>query len=339
MASRRRCNHGSGWTVLVCLVLGFSWTGCGGSAVSDIDDGEGASEPVEPGAPPGSVPDFAMYPDVGTEGETSEDGIAKLNEYRILAGLEPVVVDGTWSAACLGHLKYLDHLSVHNHGGECVLSHEELDVTNPYYAPLHDRAAAGALLACERNASGSLRPGRAVDRWINSLYHRLPLLHPGLARVGGAAYRGFVCFHYDSGTLPIDEPQRVVWPPDRTVDVPRSFVGRERPCPTNPSDPDGTAAVSCPSSGFILTATWYGPEGGYPYGPAVAEPTLRRVDDGASVPLLAWYADGVTGHDPAEGLIPRTVAWVPSAPLSAGMRYEAHLAGSGWTFRTGTRME
>lgn len=311
--------------------------GCGGATISDPSE---ELAPETPSAsPPALSPDVLVYPDVSMGAGSIEEGIAALNEYRALAGLQPVVSDAAWSTACLGHLRYLDFASTEQYGGACVLMHDEPDESNPSYAPLHEKAAGGALLACDRTSETQLSLGRSVDRWINSLYHRLPLLDPGLVRVGGASYGGYVCLHYASGTLPLDEPQQVFWPPANTFDVPISFVGRERPCPTTPADPNGTAAEQCPAAGFIMSSTWYGPEYGYPYSSSSAAPALFTDDDGQAVPLLAWYADGVAGHDPAAGLIPRTIAWVPAATLEEGRRYRAELSGESWTFRTGSRVE
>jgi len=332
MAPRRNRIDGSG--VSACCALLLALAGCGGSIEADPeDDGEGVSG-TEPVAEP-VVPDRDVYPDESAGAGTLDDGIAALNAYRARAGLGAVVADATWSSACLGHLRYLDHLSVSGHGGACVLLHDEPDEANPHHAPLHENAAAGALLACDRNGLGL---GRAVDRWVNSLYHRLPLLDPGLVRVGAATYAGFACLHYASGTVALDTPRQVVWPPDGTLGVPRGFVGREQPCPTTPLDPQGTPATSCPASGFILTSTWYGPEGPHTTGWTNEAPVLLR-EDGQIAPLLAWYADGVPGHDPVEGLIPRTVAWVPASSLAQTTGYRARMAGTSWSFRTGSRFE
>lgn len=298
-------------------------------------------EPSEDGpvtSPPGYVPSVPTYPGLNIGAGSIDEGIAALNEFRALAGLGPVVRDDVWSVACLGHLRYLEHESMHEHAGGCVLRHDEPDLANPHHASSHEQAAAGALLACDRSSSGQLSLGRAVDRWINSLYHRLPLLNPGLVRVGGAAHAGYVCLHYESGTVPLDAPHRVMWPPANTYDVPRSFVGREHPCPSTPSDPS-TPALQCPVSGFIMTVTWYGPTSYYPYTDSAPAPSLIRSEDGAQVPLGAWYADGVAGHDPAPGLIPNTVAWVPATPLEQGRRYRAVAGAVSWGFRTGDRME
>ncbi len=229
----------------------------------------------------------------------------------------------------------MDHLSVSGHGGACVLLHDEPDETNPHHAPLHEEAGVGALLACDREGLGL---GRAVDRWVNSLYHRLPLLDPGLRRVGVATYAGFACLHYASGTVELTTERHVVWPPDGTTGVPRAFAGREQPCPTTPSDPQDTPATNCPASGFVLTSTWYGPQGPHTTAWTTEAPVLVR-EDGESVPLLAWYADGVAGHDPVKGLIPRTVAWVPASSLAGETGYRARMAGTSWAFRTGTRLE
>ena len=329
-------SQGSRGVVAVSCALMLGWFGCGGAVVEPLDEDPEDDPKV---AEAGPLPQVPTYPDVSIGTTTIDVGLQALNAYRALAGLSPVVTDTTWSNACLGHLRYLDTLSTEEYNGACVLIHDEPDSTNPHYAPMHEQAAQGALLACERSETGQLSLGRAVDRWINSLYHRLPLLDPGLVRVGAATYGGFVCLHYESGTLPLDAPQRVVWPPSGTADVPRGFAGRERPCPTVPGNPHGTAAEQCPSAGFIITSTWYGASEGFVAAETQTPPELQLANDGQNVPLLAWYADGVSGHDPASGLIPHTVAWVPASPLASGTSLRAQLTGFSWTFRTGSRLE
>ena len=138
MAPRRNRIDGSG--VSACCALLLALAGCGGSIEADPeDDGEGVSG-TEPVTEP-VVPDRDVYPDESAGAGTLDDGIAALNAVRARAGLGAVVADATWSSACLGHLRYLDHLSVSGHGGACVLLHDEPDEANPHHAPLHENAA------------------------------------------------------------------------------------------------------------------------------------------------------------------------------------------------------
>src|SRR5258708_33627534 len=81
--------------------------------------------------------------------------------------------------------------------------------------------------------------GSGVDLWINGLYHRRPLLDPGLTKVGAASKNGYNCLNYRApgNTVPLKLAGPTLWPVSGMIDVPRTFSGSERPCPTNPTNP------------------------------------------------------------------------------------------------------
>ena len=92
-----------------------------------------------------------------------------------------------------------------------------------------------AAIACSSGSKYSL--GNAVDLWINSLYHRLPLLHPGLMRIGAAVVTSgrntWTCIQYRPGTDgSVRAPHEIFWPPPDVPNTDRTFNGNEGPCPT-----------------------------------------------------------------------------------------------------------
>lgn len=301
---------------------------CGGQAVPGTDAGTDAGA----GTP---------YPKPDSSSTTLQQGLDRLNLYRRAAGLSPATTDGAVSAACLGHLQYLA-TEASNTGG-CLLLHNEPNTANPYYSPEHQQAGMGALIACVPPSAGGLRLARAVDRWIGSLYHRIPLLSPSLASVGVAEHGGYVCLNFEQGTGPMSEVQLVTWPAPGMVDVPVGFPGRENPCPTTPTNPQATPAEQCPSSGFILTATWFGPPGSGAFSSVL--PASVTTSTGAGQPALALYADGV--NNPVPGGLPRTIAFVPGAQLPVQSTVHVNLQGvldgvqrdAVWEFTTGIRQE
>lgn len=309
--------------------------GCSGD-VLEPDDNASVAEPASTIATSPPITTKAFPPAALATGSLDQ-GLIQLNRYRALAGLGSVVVDKEASDACLSHLRYLvwedDQAKT-----SCKLHHDESNTKNPYYSKQGHTAGMGGLLACA-NSEGELSLGVAVDRWMSSLYHRIALINPGLTTVGIATYEGYVCLTHASGTKALASPQLVVWPPNGASDVPRVFAGLETPCPTTPNAPLSTAPESCPASGYIVTATWYG-SGGYPYAATAASPSLVESATGTRVGLTAWYADGAPGPNPTPGQIPQTVAMVPST-LGGSSRILVTLRGAGasvqWTFRTGTR--
>ncbi|MBI5535441.1 MAG: hypothetical protein HY898_22115 [Deltaproteobacteria bacterium] len=304
---------------------------CGGKTASEPDSGGGAT---------------SSYPQPATGSESLSQGVDRLNAYRTLAQLDAVVVDDAISQACAGHLQYLVAEAELTGTEGCLLTHSEDNHANPYYAPANERAGMGALIACVPPASGGLHLSRAVDRWIGSLYHRIPLLSPGLLTVGAAEYGGYVCLNFQQGTAEVSEVRLVTWPSGGMGDVPTDFPGRESPCPTTPSDPGGTAADQCPASGFILTATWYGPTGSGLFS-QVNSAGITDGSTGTALGVLALYASGLTGSDPVPGAMPHTLALIPDASLPTGslVRVESNVVIDGveraasWEFTTGSRME
>jgi hypothetical protein len=98
------------------------------------------------------------------------------------------------------------------------------------YSPAGSRAGLSSVIA-----PGVGGPDDAIDGWIGTFYHRLPLLEPGLVRIGwGLEGRVAVL---DSGSLvaPTEDPTHVAWPAPEAKDVPRRFCA-ELPNPVPGAD-------------------------------------------------------------------------------------------------------
>jgi hypothetical protein len=82
---------------------------------------------------------------------------------------------------------------------------------------------------------GANGPEDAIAGWMATFYHRLPLLEPGLVRVGWGLENGVAVL--DSGSL-VAPPEKciwVAWPPAAAKDVPRRFAP-ELPNPVEGED-------------------------------------------------------------------------------------------------------
>ena len=110
--------------------------------------------------------------------------LARLNFYRAMAQLPPVVEDSALSGAVGQHAQYMVA-----HG---VVKHSE-DRRDTWATP------EGAAAAAVSNLAGSTRPGEtdiwAVDMWMQAPFHALGMLDPALRRVG------FGIRHAEHGTL------------------------------------------------------------------------------------------------------------------------------------------
>lgn len=296
----------------------------------------------------GVGPEGVAYPPAAGAGDAAA-GVAQLNRYRATLGLSVVALDPASSTGCEGHLQYLIE-EAQKLGQNGYLEHTEPDRANSHYSAENEKAGKDSDLAWGQSGGpgGAMGQtlGEAVDLWINGVYHRTPLLDPGLVKVGVASMQGYNCINYNAtgNTTAVKLDHPVLWPAAGMTDVPHSFGGNEGPCPTNPNDP--LAGGSCASSGFIVSAVYY--NWGSARTSALTSVTSVTLTDSASqmpVPLLTWYADGVSGHDPAPGYMRDEIALVPQAALRSNTTYrvdiDATVSGNhaplSWSFTTGTR--
>lgn len=256
-------------------------------------------------------------------GDLVADGLARLNFRRAELGLPPVREDADQTRGCRLHVDYL--LALAEETGRPQLSHTE-DLSKPYASEEGNQAGVDSVLSLGRSDIAE-----AVDGWLNTLYHRLPLIHPGLATVGVHAANGVACVQYRPGTDgSAVTPHPVMWPAPDIRNVDPQFGGAESPCPTaeNPLGGGG-----CPASGAIATLGLHGLG-------AISNVMGRitRLDTGDDVPLFKTYWDG--GPTPHEmmGFLGGSIALIPEpesalVPAPYEVRIAATVGGEARTFR------
>ena len=178
--------------------------------------------------------------------EADAKALEKINAVRKLAGVGPVTIDAKMSAACAAHAAYLlKHYDTMMKAGTSM--HSEDPKLEGY---TKEGAAAG-----KASDIHYVEAPEAVDGWMASLYHRIPLLNADLLKIGlgyvkGTANPPWVCCVDVLTGLPSLTEERakvVMYPSDGQKDVPLDFGG-ERPTPI-PDDPDQ-------KGGFPVTATF-----------------------------------------------------------------------------------
>jgi hypothetical protein len=193
----------------------------------------------------------------------SAKALDRINAVRKAAGLEPVTLDAKLSAGCAAHAAYLvknaKHPSVQGLG-----AHNE-DKSLPGYTPEGEKAGKSSDIHF-------VEPLAAVDGWMASLFHRVPLLHPHLKKVGIGSVAGGSWGHVTlvdvmSGREGGKAAAPVLWPPDKAVDIPLAFGG-EIPDPI-PDDKDRKA-------GYPITVSFVS-------GEPVKEATATLKADGKDV--------------------------------------------------------
>lgn len=148
--------------------------------------------------------------------EVAPAGLAHLQDLRIraLGGDAPDLhLLPALSRGCEGHCAYLEaHEELWSEWPEV---HEE-DPLDERSSPGGSWAGAHGVIAFTGDAEA------AVEQWMGTFFHRLPLLDPGLRAVGLASSERITVLDCTSVVLP--SPRSVLWPEDGATEVPLRFV-------------------------------------------------------------------------------------------------------------------
>ena len=173
-------------------------------------------------------------------------------------------------------------------------------------------------------AYGVERPEDAIEEWMGTFYHRLPLLEPGLLRIGFGWESDVAVMDVTSLWAPPDGTWAVVWPYEGMKSVPLAFL---------PELPNPVPDVDQETLGYPITLQTGLPEYGRP--PIAIEMELTL--DGAKVDCHFSTPDAPTNVEAA----PRNAfCLIPKAALQPGRLYSvtATWKDSGkklsWSFRT-----
>lgn len=247
---------------------------------------------------------------------------ARLACHRQASGLPGLALSPALQAAAQAHADFMDATG---HYG-----HDEPDASDPRFTgddALARILAAGypADLGAHRLdeaiafADGGMSAPGAVDLWISTVYHRLPLLHP-LATEVGLGIRGSYAVAVVVGRWDTSQSEgggSLIWglyPAEGQSGIPVSLDSdRESP---DPAPEDGVV-------GFPVTASFGAPAWGEdPSDPYALEVDLGRsgIQDAAGRPVRILLLE--PGADPH---MLDAVALLPIEPLAAGARYRVTL--------------
>ena len=163
---------------------------------------------------------------------------------------------------------------------------------------------------------------------MGTFYHRLPLLDPGLLRIGFGMERGTAVLDSGSMVAPVHSKTWAVWPPPDGAAIGRRLAP-ELPNPVPGADQSGW--------GYPITFQWFGPD-------AAPSITLQLFRDLQLLPCYFSSPGAPTNPD----LAPRgAFCLIPKATLEPGVTYlvgASGLPGDGagkppgkvsWRFTTG----
>lgn len=192
------------------------------------------------GARPGR-PRAALSPEVVA-------GWEHLNALRAAAGLAPCELDPELSGAAALHANYLE-LNEGRPEIEGLLAHQEFPGL-PGVSPAGAQAGLNSVIAF-----GQASPTAAVDEWMGTLYHRIPLLRRELSRIGlaiGPRGVSVLTVELDAGA-----GAPVPYPHDGQTETPTTFPRGEVPEP-RPSSWRGSTwgEGALLQSGYPITLTF-----------------------------------------------------------------------------------
>ena len=239
--------------------------------------------------------------------------VDRINLHRKAAGIEPVVLDPILSKGCSAHAEYLvknaEHPSTQGLG-----LHAE-DAKLPGYTPEGERAGKASVIFLGRGGTD------AVDGWVGSLLHRIPLLQSRLRKIGYGVAKGgpatvTVVLDATNGMGVGKDSPVVLYPAEAQKDVPLAF-SPEIPDPI-PDSPDKKA-------GFPVTAIFS--EG------ALVKDVKASMTDAAGNDVACWLS---SPEKPAAADYQRnTVGLIPKDALQPSTTYTvtmaARVTGKAWT--------
>lgn len=227
--------------------------------------------------------------------------LALVNSYRAAAGVPPVTLDATLTKGCHEHAEYL-RLNWGKAELYSTRAHTQVP-TLPGATP--DGAACGKAADLYQ---GVLSLELAVDGWMESLYHRKPVISPDVVKVGigytmlGSRYIIALQFVYADQW----RGAPLIYPANGQTDVPLDFT-REEP---NPIPPPTIFAGHPITLQFSQTASYTN-----------ARATLV---DAAGKAVPFWLSSPEHPASPYNAQA-RLIGLIPQQPLRSATRYTASI--------------
>jgi uncharacterized protein YkwD len=299
--------------------------GAGGAGVSGGGAGSaGTNAPMAGTGDPAACPAAPA----GSSNEAMQ-ALMAVNAARVAAGSGCMNMIAALNMSALNHCKYN---AANATNAMCVAdAHGEqmscMGFTGADVAAREKAAGYSATGATEVLTSYGNMPVQAVPSWINTVWHRIPMLDPWTTDMGYGGAAGCDVIDFGRGTTGAPTSTVVVYPYNGQTGVPPSFSGREGPMPPAPT-------TGFPSSYPINV---------YAQAISVTEHVLTK--DGDSTPLDHVWMDGKSSNvDPGyRYYLLNTAFMYGNAPFAPNTKYRVKITGTHtggalnleWTFTTG----
>jgi hypothetical protein len=238
--------------------------------------------------------------------------VERINVHRKAAGLEPVALDPVLSKGCAAHAEYLvknaEHPSTQGLG-----LHAE-DPKLPGYSKDGERAGKASVIFLGLGGTD------AVEGWIGSLLHRIPLLQSRLRKIGygsapGGPAKVTAVLDATNGMGVGKDAPVVLFPADGQKDVPTEF---------HPEIPDPIPESPDKKAGYPVSAIFS--EG------SLVKDVKATLKDASGNEVAVWLS---TPEKPAASDYQRnTIGLIPKEPLRPMATYSvsvaARITGKAW---------
>lgn len=233
----------------------------------------------------------------------ASSGLERINAYRAAAGVSPAVAHPALVQSAAGHVAYYDLNRADPSLVGMGLHDQRPDAPGFTGTSMNSRArAAGYASAAVTENAGFGGLDAAIEWHMNTVNHRLPLIHPSALDMGIASSEatGFNIIQVGLRRNPSSLTLPSVYPPDGAANIPTSWDGGE--------EPDPAPGIRRPL--------------GYPI--TVAFGVNQRVE-WRTVELRNATGDVLETSTPRKEWM-RTLAIIPHRPLEAGQTYTAAVA-------------
>jgi hypothetical protein len=283
-------------------------------------------------APPAGMGDPKACPPApaGASNEAVQ-ALMAVNTSRVAAGSGCMNMVAALNTSALSHCMYNANSSNLSNSMCMAGGHTEamscMGFTGADVAAREKAAGYSAIGATEVLTSYGNMPVQAVPSWINTVWHRIPMLDPWTVDMGYGGAKGCDVIDFGRGTPSAASSSVVVYPYDGQTGVPPSFSGRESPVPPAPSG-------GWPSSYPINI---------YAQKIMITEHVLTK--DGDSTPLPHTWMDAQSSTvDPGyKYYLTSTSFMYGDKPFAPNTKYRVKMVGTHtggainleWTFTTG----
>lgn len=258
-----------------------------------------------------------------------------VNRYRAIAGLPPLKLNDSLDMAAQQQADFfVQHIALYYPGG--LSPHQQPPGNQGVYPWQRDHYFGYPGDRSAEVMDSVSDPRQATADWIDSVYHRIPLLTPQISLMGfGAAslpgsqpYPGaaYIDFGY-LGSPPAPPDQTVLYPVPGQMGVPTTFQAGETPDPLK-----AFGGASLYPVGFPVTLNFPSSQ---VTGITVSSATLTTAA-GVQVPSYVLTPANDPNDTPPNYELGNTVSIMAQAPLSPDTVYQVHISGT-YTDAQGTQ--